>query len=114
VEKWSEIVDLSRSRRTLMLSYSTGIQHYFPSVETPDLWTLQPGEIFEADKQRLMAKMRGADVVTQDLTGPNEFVRTDADVLTQLSHLCLIDKNKWFIVWAKPNVLPTRPCKAPG
>jgi hypothetical protein len=101
-ENWSRIVALSQSRRTLLLSYSTGIKDYFPTVDNADVWTLQAGEIFESERQQLLVKMRTAEVIVEDLSGPTELFDADRDVVRELERLCLIEKNAAFVTWQRP------------
>jgi len=102
VGEWSRVIDLSKSQRTLVLSYSSGLKHYFPSIDNADVWTLQTGEVFESDRQRLLTKMRAADVIAEDLTGPTGIFETDPDIVSELGKLCLIAKGKSFIIWKRP------------
>lgn len=113
VAKWSDILALSQTHRTMLLSYGTGMQHYFPRVETPDIWTVQLGELTGDDKRRLMASLRSAEVVAEDLTGPTELFETDAAIRRELGGMCLIDRNEWFIVWVRPPaMLPGSSCRS--
>jgi hypothetical protein len=102
VENWSRIVALSQSRRVLLLSYSTGIKDYFPSIDNADVWTLQAGEIFESERQQLLVKMRAAEVIVEDLSGPTGLFESDRDVVRELSRLCLVEKNLTFVTWQRP------------
>ncbi len=88
ITDWSNILRISTQRKLLLLSYGTGVHHYFPSVQTADAWFLQPGQLFAADKQRLLSKIEGADVVAEDLTGPTTLIETDEDIQRQLNFLC--------------------------
>jgi hypothetical protein len=86
--QWSNILEISRRRKLLLLSYGTGIHHYFPSVQNADAWFLQPGQLLPADEQRLLSKMDTAEVVVEDLNGPTVFVDTDEGVQSRLRSLC--------------------------
>jgi hypothetical protein len=113
VAKWSDILALSQTHRTTMLSYGTGMQHYFPRIETPDIWTVQLGELTGDDKQRLMASLRHAEVIAEDLTGPTELFETDPDIKRELGGMCLIDSNEWFMVWVRSPVMsPGSACRS--
>jgi hypothetical protein len=101
-ESWSRIVTLSQTRRTLILSYSTGIKDYFPSVDNADVWTLQAGEVFETERQKLLGKMRTAEVIVEDLSGPTGLFESDPDIVRELAGLCLVEKNDSFVTWQRP------------
>lgn len=88
IAEWSNIVELSARRKLLLLSYGTGVHHYFPSVQTVDAWFLQPGQLFPADEQRLLSKLDAAEVVVEDLSGPTVFIDTDEHVQGRLKSLC--------------------------
>jgi hypothetical protein len=87
--EWSNIVEISSRRKVVLLSYGTGVHHYFPSVQTADAWFLQPGQLFPADEQRLLSKMDDAEVVVEDLSSPTVFIDTDEGVQSRLKSLCL-------------------------
>jgi hypothetical protein len=101
-DAWSEVVAMSQKRRTLALSYGTGIRHYFPTIDNADVWTLQTGQVFEADKQRLLIKIRNADVIAEDLNGPMGLFETDPDIKSELGGLCPIEKNSFVAIWSRP------------
>jgi hypothetical protein len=101
VDQWSEIVALSLQQPTLVLSYSSGLKHYFPSVDNADVWTVQVGEIFENERQGLLEKLRRSDVIAEDLTGPTELFDSDPDVKAELARLCLTERNASFVIWKR-------------
>jgi hypothetical protein len=109
IDDWSRIVELSKTQRMLMLSYSTGIKDYFPTIDNADVWTLQAGEIFEGERQQLLVKMRDAQVIVEDLSGPTGLFETDRDIVRELGHLCLVGKNSSFVTWQRPVEAATCP-----
>jgi hypothetical protein len=109
VDNWSRIVALSQSRRTLMLSYSTGIKDYFPTIDNADVWTLQAGEVFEAERLELLAKMRSAEVIVMDLSGPTGLFDSDRDIARELGRFCVIEKNSSFVIWQRPGAAAACP-----
>jgi hypothetical protein len=86
--EWSNIVEISTRRKLVLLSYGTGVHHYFPTIQTADAWFLQPGQLFPADEQRLLFKMDEAEVVVEDLSSPTVFIDTDEGVQARLKSLC--------------------------
>jgi len=101
VDEWKKILDLSTHQNLLLFSYSTGAHHYFPSVHSPDIWTLQEGQLLPADKVRLMNQLDNSDVVVLDLTSPTGLVDTDADIQRHLHSLCLTQSTAYFQIWQR-------------
>ena len=111
--EWSQIVNLSKTKHVFLLSYGTGMHHYYPTIDTADSWTVQLGQVFNADKERVLAKMRKADIVVEDMTGPMTLFDTDDDIKRQLSSMCLVEIKTYFIVWSKtPPAGPGGECKS--
>jgi hypothetical protein len=101
VSEWSKLLDLSTHRNLMLFSYSTGAHHYFPTVHSPEVWTLQLGQLLPADKARVMEQLDNVDVVVLDLTSPTSLVDTDADFQRRLQSLCLTESTTYFQVWQR-------------
>jgi len=98
---WAPIAALAKTQRVLVLSYSTGIHHYFPNVDSADAWTLQAGQLFESDRRRLFTKIREAQFIAEDLTGVTSLFERDPDIRRELASLCLVEANSSFLVWTR-------------
>jgi hypothetical protein len=99
-DEWLKIVQLSGDHKVLVLSYGTGAHHYFPSVENADVWTLQFGQLFEADEQRLLSKIQAAEVVVEDVSlGPLEVLYYDKNVQREFQSLCLTESTENYQIW---------------
>jgi hypothetical protein len=111
--EWSKILDLASRNRLLLLSYGTGIHHYFPSVESPKVWSLNLGQLFPADKQRVLTQMKGADVLVEDLGGrPTGVIDDDPVFRRELDSLCLTDITPNFQIWWRhPSDADAAACK---
>jgi hypothetical protein len=107
-EEWSKILKISKTKRVLLLSYGTGAHHYFPSVQTADVWFLRIGQLFPADKQRLLTKIQDADVIVEDLSGPTSAIDGDQDIQSQLSSMCLTEVTPNFQVWWRHPLNPEK------
>jgi hypothetical protein len=110
VTEWQKILELSAHRSLLLFSYSTGAHHYFPSIHSPDIWTLQRGQLLPADKIRVMEQLDNADVVVLDLTSPTYLVDLDKDIQRRLYSLCLTQSTSYFQVWRRSPESPDLPC----
>jgi hypothetical protein len=99
--EWKKILELSTRENLLLFSYSTGAHHYFPTVHSPEVWTLQLGELLPADKTRVMEQLDNADVVVLDLTSPTTLVDTDTEIQRHLDSLCLTESTSNFQVWRR-------------
>ena len=66
VKDFSEIVELSKRTNLLLLTYATGVHHYFPTIDTAESWLIQWGQTLPPDRERLLAKLRTAEVVVED------------------------------------------------
>ncbi len=98
-EQWLRILDLSSTHRLLLLSYGTGVHHYFPTVRSPEAWFLLPGVLLPADKRRLLAQLDDAEVVVEDRNGPTMFVDSDEEVQRRLAPMCLSNVTDAFRIW---------------
>jgi hypothetical protein len=113
VAEWKNILELSTRENLLFLSYSTGAHHYFPTIHSPDVWTLQEGQLLPADKARVMEQLDHADVVVLDLTSPTDLVDKDADFRRSLDLLCLTQSTTYFQIWWRRSQKPANlPCIA--
>jgi hypothetical protein len=99
--EWKKILELSVHQNVLLFSYSTGAHHYFPSVHSPDVWTLQEGQHISADKARIEEQIDNANVVVLDLTSPTTVVDRDADIQQHLHSLCLTQSTTYFQLWQR-------------
>ncbi|MGA3345138.1 MAG: hypothetical protein ABSC76_09750 [Terracidiphilus sp.] len=99
VAEWKKILETSSHENLLLFAYSTGAHHYFPSVHSPDVWTLQVGQLLPADKARVIEQLDNADVVVLDLTSPTSLVEMDAEIRQRLSSHCLAQSTNYFQVW---------------
>jgi hypothetical protein len=109
---WAPIAALSKSGRVLVLSYSTGTHHYFENIDSPDAWTLNLGQLFESDRQRLLTKISTAPAVAEDLTGVTSLFEQDADIRRELGSMCLLEANASFKVWTRRSSCPSRRSEA--
>lgn len=110
ISEWTPILDLSRRENVLLLSYSTGAHHYFPSIHSPDLWTLQVGQLLPADEDRLLNQIDAAQVVVLDQTSP-VYAYADGNIQKRLSRFCKTLSTDYFEVWQltpKPSEAPCR------
>ena len=100
-DEWSRVVDAAAAHRLLLLSYGTGMHHYFPGVESPKVWFLEVGQVLPVDHARLMLQLEAADVVVVDLTGPTAFIDHDLPIQATLSAMCLTDTMRDFRIWMR-------------
>jgi hypothetical protein len=113
VDEWKTILELSAHQNLLLLSYGTGAHRYFSTVHSPEIWTLQEGQLFPADKARVMEQLDNANVVVLDLTSPTTVVDMDADFKRHLHSLCLTQSTAYFQIWWRNSSKPaTLPCLA--
>lgn len=101
VAEWKNILELSARQNVLLFSYSTGAHHYFPAIHSPDVWTLQEGQLNPADKARVKEQIDNADIVVLDLTSPTTVADTDADIQRHLHPLCLTQSTTYFQLWRR-------------
>ncbi len=104
---WGHVLQLSREQKLFLLSYGTGQHHYFPTVESPDVWFVRTGQMFPADKDRLLRQMQGAEIIVEDLSGATSAIDYDGDVQRVLSGFCLTDIRPNFLVWVLPSLQTT-------
>lgn len=106
-DAWSEIVRASANRKLLLLSYGSGVHHYYPSVHSPDVWFLMPGLVLPAQRERVLADVDASDVIVQALDGSTAFVDSDPDLQRRLRPLCARDLSEDYrIYWRRPTDCP--------
>jgi len=101
VNDWSRILQRSTHAKVLFLSYGTGLHHYYPQMQSPDLWFVQLGQVFPSDEKRLLAQIDVADVVVEDLTGPTGYIDADHGIQLRLKSMCLVEGTKNVKVWTR-------------
>lgn len=112
VKDWTGVVELSKAKKLFLLTYATGVHHYYPTVDTPDSWIINWGQLLPPDKERLMAKLNSAEIVVEDLTRITTIFERDEDIERALASLCLVSKGKHFIIWSRTPPDPaTGECK---
>jgi hypothetical protein len=95
----SKIVAIAATHNVLMMSYATGVHHYYPSLHSTNSWFLVSGLMLPADRERILANMRMADVVVEDTAHFPWFIDRDADVQSELQSMCLTDVTRDFQTW---------------
>lgn len=105
VSDWAGVLNLSSHRYLFMLSYSSGVHNYFPTVQSANVWFLNPGQLLPTDKNRLMYQLEAADVVAYDAHRPSAVVEKDPDVQSYLNSLCLGESTPNFKIWRRPSDL---------
>ncbi len=108
---WKEVVDLSKQRPVFLLSYATGVHHYFPTIDTAESWLIQWGQTLPPDRERLLAKLRTADVVVEDVTGITTIFERDEEIKAELAKLCMFRMNPYFIYWSRTPDPVTGECR---
>jgi hypothetical protein len=95
----SKIVAIAATHNVLMMSYASGVHHYYPSLHSTDSWFLGLGLILPADRERILANMRAADIVVEDTAHFPWFIDRDPDVQRELQSMCLTDVTRDFQIW---------------
>ncbi|WP_293374344.1 hypothetical protein [Nevskia sp.] len=109
-DDFAKLVELSKAHHVFMLSYSTGLHHYFPTLHSADSWIINIGQLLPPDKQRLLASMDAAEYVVEDLTRFTTLFEIDADIKGRLKALCLVSKGPNFIIWRRTPDVPGGEC----
>ena len=83
-DSWSDVLSLSRHRKTLLLAYSTGQHLYYPTLTSPDAWFILSGLMFPKQEDEIIDQIRHADLVVEDLTSlsPEVSQRIQAELAT--------------------------------
>jgi len=95
----AKILEIASTNKLLMMSNATGVHGYYPTIGSPDAWFLMPHQQLPADRQRILADIRAADVVVEDTTHVPYFTDRDPDVQAQLRSMCLTDVTRDFQIW---------------
>jgi hypothetical protein len=102
--EWSGVLQLSHEHKLFLFSYGTGQHHYFPTVESPNVWFVRTGQMFPSDKGRVLAQLQGAEIVVEDLGGATSFIDYDPDVQQYLKQMCLTDVSPNFQIWRRASI----------
>ena len=97
--EWSRILETSSTHKTFLLSYATGVHHYFPTIGSPDLWCVNFGQVSPEDAARLLAQLDDASVIVEDLMGPTRYIDNTPDIQRRLDSMCLTDITPNFQIW---------------
>lgn len=104
--EWKNILELSTHENLLLFSYGTGVHHYFPTIHSPEVWTLQEGQLLPADKAHVIQQLDSADVVVLDMTSPTYLMNMDPDIHQHLHSRCLTQSNSYFQIWLRRSSMP--------
>jgi hypothetical protein len=101
------IVEDSKSHKTLFLGYATGIHNYYPTIEEPDAWFLQKGQLFPAQKQAIVDQIKHADVVVENVYSPSGAVSSDPNIQAALNGMHLASPKIYFRLHMReqPNII---------
>lgn len=95
----TKILEIASTKKLLMMSNATGVHGYYPTISSPDAWFLMPHQQLPADRERIIAGVRAAEVVVEDTTHVPYFTDRDPDVQAQLRSMCLTDVTRDFQIW---------------
>jgi hypothetical protein len=97
----AQVVESSRTHNLLLFSYATGEHAYYPTIQSPEIWFLQPGLMFPSDRQRVLSQIDHADIVVEDLTRFHFFQDYDPDVRPRLSAMCMVSETANFRIFQR-------------
>ena len=106
---FAQVLRLADGRTVFVLSYATGVHHYFPALGSAESWTLQWGQMLVPDMERLLTKIGQAQIVAEDLTGPTRLIEETPQIAAAMSPFCLTQNLANFRIYTRSAV----PC-APG
>ena len=93
------ILQVAATHKVLMMSYATGVHHYYPTIQSTDSWFLVGGLLLPSDRARILANMRDAEVVVEDTAHFPWFIDRDPEVQAELRSMCLTDVTRDFQIW---------------
>jgi hypothetical protein len=105
-KEFEKVLDLSKTHKLFFFSYATGQHVYYPTLESPDMWFLQPGLMFPSDRQRILKQLDTADIVVVDRTRFHFFQDYDPDVRPRLAAMCLVSVTEDFRIFRRPGLEP--------
>lgn len=103
-KEWTKILQRSREHKLFLLSYGTGQHHYFPTLESPEVWFVRTGQMFAADRERVLNQTRNAEIVVEDLNGATSAIDYDSDVQRILNGFCLTEITPNFQIWVSNSI----------
>ena len=92
----AQVIDASQNHNTLMLAYATGIHNYYPTLNDPDAWFLQKGQLFPWQKQAIADQIQHSDLVVESLITPSAAVNSDPVIQSELGAMDRIDHMIYF------------------
>jgi hypothetical protein len=101
---WQQILDLGQHHNVLMLSYASGVHHYFPDIHNPDVWFLYTGQLFPSDTERMLRAIDQADMIVEDETSPAMIVEFDPNVHAHMAGMHEIGPIPYFRVWQRDGI----------
>jgi hypothetical protein len=99
VAAWAAVLDESRRHSLLLLTYPTGVHHYFPSVHSPKIWFLEVGQLLPADETRVLSQMAESDVIVTYPVSP--YIEQSPPMRAYLATLCPSQLNAFFRIWRR-------------
>lgn len=112
-KEFAQVVEMSRAHKLFLFTYGTGQHFYYPTIESPDVWFVQPGLMFPSDRQRILQQLDTADIVVVGLQHFHFFQDYDPDIRPRLAAMCLVSVTDNFRIFRRPGVEPG-PCTVNG
>ena len=107
---WRKLLDLAARRDVLMLTYATGVHHYFPAVHGPRIWVLEVGQLLPQDEARVIAQIKAAQTVATYPDSP--YLARDATMRAALGRaMCPIGSDAFLTIWQRRG--PDGACPSP-
>jgi hypothetical protein len=99
--EWRPILEAASTQKVLLLSYGNGVREFFPQVTTPNSWFLLPGLLKDREHRELLAQIREADVVAEELGETTRLIDDDPDIQTALARFPRRTSGASFRVWQR-------------
>ncbi|UXN66463.1 hypothetical protein N8E89_25450 (plasmid) [Phyllobacterium sp. A18/5-2] len=94
---WQRVLQLASSQDTFLVSYATGVSHYYPAIKSTDSWIVLPGVLNPKERDQILQSIAAAEIVIE------ENGDLPADVREALGRMCLTETLVKFKIWQKPN-----------
>jgi hypothetical protein len=95
----SKILEIAKTQKVVLMSYATGMYHYYPTLKPVDSWFLLGGQMSLGDRERVLGNMRDADVIVEDTTYVPWFIERDPEAIREMGTMCLTDTIRDFQIW---------------
>ena len=99
--EWKAILALAAQRNLFLVSYGTGVSHYFPQIATAPSWFFLPKSVLPPEDAYVLKHIQDADVVVEYIGAPTLYIDGNAEWQAALQQFPIKMRGQYFRIWMR-------------